>query len=444
MAYWGEAMSHYRPVWHIENIAAAQAALTKLGASSQARLAKAPTERERAYLQATDALFDSAVEQSKRHAAFAEAMRTVAEQYNDVDAAVFYAFALIGQVAVGDYQDGRLDVAGAAAERAFKSNPKHPGAAHAVIHAYDDRVRAPRALDAARVYATLAMDSSHARHMPAHVFLQLGRWDDAARSDEAAWQAALSHGKRRGLRAGDLDYHPLSWLVYEYVQQGRLNAARGALKPLEDALVSDPRPWMRNELATWRAYYVIGSERWSEVATKQGFDNADELFALGYAAARTNDLDKARATLDVMKKVAATDKVPSRREVAVIMERQLAAITSAATGSLDVALAAAQQAASLEDKTPLSTGRPHPVKSSHELLGELLLQAGRPVDAVKAFEHALRRMPNRSRAVLGLARAAAKAGDTMKSGAAYKQFLANWRAADAGLAEVQEAKAVIK
>jgi tetratricopeptide (TPR) repeat protein len=326
------------------------------------------------------------------------------------------------------------------AERAFARDSRHAGAAHAVIHAYDDRERASRALPAARAYATIALTSSHARHMPAHVFVQLGMWDQAAASDEAAWQAAVSHAKARGLTAGQRDYHPLSWLVYEYVQQGRFDLSRSALKPLEDALVADPQPWMKNELATWRAYYIVGSGRWTEVATQHGFDNADELFALGYAAAKTKDMAKARATLDVMKKVAATDVVESRRQLAAIMERQLTAVTSAAAGAMDAALVAARAAAELEDKTPRSTGRPHPVKSSHELYGELLMQAGRPAEAKAQFERALWRVTNRSSSVLGVARAAAAADDAATARKYYDLFLRNWKLADGGRAEVAEAR----
>ena len=441
MAYWGEAMCHFRPVWRIENLTEGRAALAKLGDSRDDRLAKAGTARERAYLEAVETLFGDTDQQIVRHTAFSDAMRRIAEQYpDDLDAAAFYAFGLIGLVPVGVYEDTRLDVAGAAAERAFALNPRHPGAAHAVIHAYDDRERASRALAAAKAYATIALASSHARHMPAHVFLQLGMWDEAATSDEAAWDAAVAHAKHRGLSAADRDYHPLSWLVYEYVQQGRFDRSRGALRPLEEALAADPKPWMKNELATWRAYYIVGSGRWAEVADRRAFDNADELFALGYAAAKTKDLDRARMTLGVMKKVAATDSEPSRRELATIMERQLAAVIGAAGGAMDAALAAARAASELEDQTPRATGRPHPVKSSHELYGELLLQANRPAEAKKQFERALWRVANRSSSVLGLARAAAAAGDSTTARTYYERFLRNWRLADQTRPEVAEAR----
>jgi predicted Zn-dependent protease len=83
------------------------------------------------------------------------------------------------------------------------------------------------------------------------------------------------------------------------------------------------------------------------------------------------------------------------------------------------------------------------VKGADELFGEILLQAGRPKEAVSWFERALARTPNRSRAVLGLARAAAKAGETTKSRRAFQQFLTNWRLADTGLPELQEARTAL-
>ena len=95
LAYWGEAMSHYRPIWRIEDLPAARAALAKLAAPAESRCAKAGTDRERAYLAAAEALFDPSAPQSTRHEGFAEGMRRLSEQDpKDVDAAVFYVFTL--------------------------------------------------------------------------------------------------------------------------------------------------------------------------------------------------------------------------------------------------------------------------------------------------------------------------------------------------------------
>ena len=97
----------------------------------------------------------------------------------------------------------------------------------------------------------------------------------------------------------------------------------------------------------------------------------------------------------------------------------------------------------LQARLPRPIGRPFPVKGADELYAELLLEAGRPQAAVEWFDKTLRRTPNRSRAVLGLARARAKFGDAAGSRQAYEQFLQNWRNADPGLPELKEARTAI-
>ena len=84
-----------------------------------------------------------------------------------------------------------------------------------------------------------------------------------------------------------------------------------------------------------------------------------------------------------------------------------------------------------------------PVKGADELYAELLLEGGYPKEAVEWFEKTLVRTPNRSRALLGLARARAKAGDVSGSREAYTRLLANWETADRDLPELNEARAAL-
>src|SRR5882757_6768910 len=90
---------------------------------------------------------------------------------NDQDAACFYALSLLGTVRPGDKGFKRQTKAGAIAMEVYKKNPNHPGAAHYIIHAFDDPEHANLALPAARRYAEIAPEAFHARHMPAHIFL---------------------------------------------------------------------------------------------------------------------------------------------------------------------------------------------------------------------------------------------------------------------------------
>src|SRR4029077_179366 len=95
--------------------------------------------------------------------------------------------------------------------------------------ATDAPAYAARGLAAARAYAKVAPESEHAQHMPSHIFLQLGLWDEAVASDERAWKASRDWVKRRGASGAALDFHDLEWLQYMYLQQGRYALARSII-----------------------------------------------------------------------------------------------------------------------------------------------------------------------------------------------------------------------
>lgn len=463
MAYWGEAMCFNQPLWFGEEIDRGRAALARLGSSAAERAAKARTPREQLYLAAVDALYGPGAKPA-RDQAYADAMALVASRFPaDDEARAFYALALLGTLPRGDQAIPLREKAGTIAEGVFKRNPNHPGAAHYIIHAYDHAALAARALPAARVYAKIAPGWSHALHMPAHTFVQLGLWDEAAATDEASWEASVVWTKRRGLSVSMRDFHSLTWLQYEWTQQGRFDRSVGALLQVQEALkiVAGGGPVgghhyadsaigrgsgllaLRNDHGSMRARHVIESERWQDMRQQNSYDNIDELFAMGMSAARLGDVARASAVLDLVKKGAAPGQDAGLREQAAIMVHEIEALIAMARGRPQEAFAAMAAAAALQERMPKPIGRPYPVKGADELYGEILLQAGRAKDAVRWFERTLTRTPNRSRAVLGLARAAAKAGEEAKSRRAYSQFLANWRRADAGLPELAEAKAAL-
>ena len=83
------------------------------------------------------------------------------------------------------------------------SHPEHPGALHYLLHNHDDPAHARRALPPARTLARLAPESSHARHMPAHIFLQLGLWQDAERIGSRGVRRVRGVGRAQAPRSGD-------------------------------------------------------------------------------------------------------------------------------------------------------------------------------------------------------------------------------------------------
>jgi hypothetical protein len=187
MGYWGEAMAHNHPLWSDpQDTEAARRVL--------ARLPAAPTPREQAYMDAVRVLYGEG-EKPERDRAYATAMEAVSRAYpNDLETAAFYSLALLGRAYGNASPDAgaprdpaalriRMQAA-AVAQEVFRREPDHPGAAHYILHAFDDPDHAILGLPAARRYAEIAPAAPHALHMPSHIFLQLGMWPEAAASNE--------------------------------------------------------------------------------------------------------------------------------------------------------------------------------------------------------------------------------------------------------------------
>ena len=476
LAYWGEAMSFSQPLWLFEEVPQARAALAKLAATSDARVAKAKTSREQGFMRAVEALF-GAGDTAARHAAYAAMMSKLAADHQaDDEAQTFYALALLATMPRGDDALPIRQRAGAIAEAVFRRNPNHPGAAHYILHAFDHGSLVNKALPAARAYAKIAPAASHALHMPAHAFVQVGFWDDAAASDEASWNASIAWAKRRGLSIASRDYHSLAWLQYEWTQQGRFSKTKEAIAFVESAFAAatpstatarqrapvspehagghgyseqseigrgSGETALRNDRGSMRARYIIESERWQEMKGQSTFDNIEELFALGLSAVNLGDAPRVRVVIDEFRKASAPGQAAELRQQAEIMLRQMEALDLFAQGQHDAALQLLGRAASLQARMPKPIGRPFPVKDVNELYGELLLQVGRSKEAIGRFDRVLARTPNRSRALLGLARAYRNAGDATNARAAYRRFLTNYRLSDPGLPEVAEAREAI-
>ena len=472
MAYWGEAMSFSQPLWFFEEVDKGRLALAKLGDTPEARIAKARDPRERGFMRAVEALFGPG-NTAARASAHAQAMAKVAADYPaDDDAQAFYALAMLATLPRGDAALPLRQQAGAIAEKVFARNPKHPGAAHYILHAYDHGTLAAKALPAARAYAKIAPQASHALHMPAHAFLQLGFWDEAAAADDASWNASIAWAKRRGLPISSRDYHSLTWLQYEWTQQGRFSKTKEALGFVNEAMkASGPQDLksssplhsgghgygegseigrgsneaaLRNDRGSMRARYIVESERWGEMKGQSSFDNIEELFALGLSAVNLGDAPRVRMVIDEFRKASAPSQPLELREQAEVMLREMEALDLFARGRHAEAFATMDRAVALQLRMPRPIGRPFPVKDANELYGELLLQSGRPKEAIVWFDRALMRTPNRSRALLGLARGHRNAGDAANARAAYRRFLTIYRLADSGLPEVTEARDAIK
>ncbi|HXH05182.1 MAG TPA: hypothetical protein VNI83_01195, partial [Vicinamibacterales bacterium] len=313
MAYWGEALAYHSSLAGGEALARARAALSRLGSTPAQRLARAPTERERGFLEAIEALLGEGDERARLRAYVDAMARLHARWPDDDEAASFYAHALLEQAmrgrlapaASGGDPEGTSThgshLAGTDTQRrvgdllraVLRRNPRHPGAAHYLLHNYDDPEHAHLAIDVARTYAQIAPASSHARHMPAHIFVQLGLWREAAASDEAASAAAEAAARRRGADEAQVDYHPLTWLQYERLQLGQVARAAALTERMEARARQSAAPLLRGLAATLRARLVVETQQWTRLRDGDDFGSLDELHAIGLSAARGGRLDRA-------------------------------------------------------------------------------------------------------------------------------------------------------
>jgi len=454
MAYWGEIVSS-------NDSAATDSILRRLGPTPAARAAKAPTARERDYLAIAERFFLTSDDDDSMTVAYADAWRGLHERYpDDDDATLFYGLALISR-RFTEQADANKSLrtaveAGALIEDVFSRRPDHPGAAHYLIHAYDDARLAPLGLRAARVYARIAPAAHHAVHMPSHIFFQFGMWDDVVAANERGW--ALSKARTGGgeLPPEEWDYHALDWLHFGYLQQGRLRRARvladsvrAIWTPARVAAAPEYRRGFLGRLAsTFDARDALETGRFPAAANPAALVSATDLLVAAMGAASRRDLagiDAARRRLeavnDSMGKENASSVGPAQRAAVL----RIRAVRAQAAGHADSAVAMLRMAADSVELDPALFLAEGPQRSSvgitHLLLARALVEGGHLPEALAAYDRALELSPGRSAAVLGRARVLARLGRGEEARRAYAQLMASWKNADADLPELAEARA---
>ena len=424
MAYWGETLCYNHPLFGgpTPDDDNPRAVLARLGATRSERLAKAPTDRERGFLDAVETLWGQEGTYDERRVAYMEAMADLYDAYpDDHEVASFYAVATLSAArALGD-QTGRFEVrAGAIALAVLNENPNHPGAVHYTIHSFDDPIHAPLALPAAMTYAEIAPAVAHARHMPTHIFIQHGMWDLVSGHNQRSYDAARALWQP-GDSVGDT-VHPLDWGQYGDLQLGDYEKAQTWIERLEMVRdESEGQARATNSLPLLRARYIVETEAWAVQPVTED-SSLPELLATGLSAVRLGDLDTARQAEVELRK-----RAEDGGNQATITHREVAASIRVAEGRGDEAVALMEEALEVVATQRLPNGAASPVKPPYELYGELLLELGRPEEAVEKFEMSLLRMPKRTRSLLGAARAAAATGDDAAAHEHYSTLLSFWR-----------------
>jgi tetratricopeptide (TPR) repeat protein len=437
MAYWGEAMSHNHPLWAQQDLAKAKEALDRLAPTHEARLAKAKLPKEKAFLEAQQVLYFGPGDKLARDIAYSNVMAKLYEQYpDDHEVGTFYALSLLGSVRPGDAGYRRQALAASIAEKLFKANPNHPGAAHFIIHAFDDPDHAPLALDAANAYAKIAPSAAHALHMPSHIYVQRGMWEQVKQSNIVAYKAAIDLNAALKLAEGREDFHTLGWLGYAHQMLGNFDESKKTVDQAKAAADRNPtNANIRDGYLGMRARHIQESGQWERLALpaaapapagdhaampgmnmgpSQG--SATLIYIVGVSAAKLGDLataDAAEAQLKGIRERAQGGTNAYAVRPHAVREKELGAIIRWAKGQKEEALALAKEAVDVEKTMEAPSGPPDPIKPAFELYGELLAEAGRNKEAEGAFEQSLLRTPNRTPSVKGLAAVSAKLKSSM-------------------------------
>ncbi len=461
MACWGEAMCYFQGVWHMENYIKGRAALYKLGMTPEQRLEKARTEMEKGFIKSLEVLFAKTGSLNERHEKYFDYMKSFYESNpGNAGIAVFYAEALLERV-----PEHRGEHLGAAAqnvlEKVLKNYPDHPGALNLMIHASDTPGRAYKGLFAAEHYPEVVKNLPYALHLPAHVYLDLGRWPEMVRSNKQAWDLSEKILKKDKGKIEDWDYHTYWWLLYGYLQEGRFEKAADMVRSMHMYTRYSNSVRMQYFLAMMKAAYLVETGNWDDPVS--GLDVITKDFNLktkalcffmeGMASLAKGDTERAAWKINQIIDQKSVDMTTGGRphpdyfycggrpDTGILNKEQDLMATDVMRMELDAELALkkndmekavdlAKRAADLEDKLFLPPGPPIIAKPAHELYGEILLEAGHAEEAIAQFDLSLRKAPNRTLSLLGKYRAYRKLGQKDKMASMKTMIKKNWSEAD--------------
>ena len=397
----------------------------------------AKTQRENDFIASIGAYYADydKLDQRKRAQNYLAVMEKLAKSYpEDDEAQIYYALALDMAASPTDKTYANQLKAAAILEPIFKRQPRHPGAAHYLLHSYDYPPIAGRGLDAAKRYAEIAEAAPHAQHMPSHIFTRVGYWKESIASNAEAARIAKAE------REPDDQLHASDYMVYACLQLGQDRKARAIIEEMSTITgFNAERNTGPFALAASPARYAVERGDWKAAAqlhlrpTKFAYVAAMTHFARALGAARSGDPEAAKA--DIARLAELRDKLRQANDTywadqVDIQWKVATAWTLHAEGKRAEALKMMRDAADAEDRTEKGTVTPGPLAPARELLGAMLLEDGDAAEALAAFEATLGKEPGRRRATAGAATAAEKAGDTAKARAYHAKILELTRGAD--------------
>jgi tetratricopeptide (TPR) repeat protein len=284
-------------------------------------------------------------------------------------------------------------------------------------------------------------------------------WTDAVISNENGWRTSVDWVEQKNLPRSERDYHSLQWLHYAYLQQGLLEKAASIFDIQQKDMLEGIQS--QSNLRAGKYYYrmlaatVIETEQWQlaeqfplpDEWKPKSFSLAGYNFARGFAAAmsgKTEEAEKYLSEVQAIQKKGLSENYFKRIEYLQVWEFEIQIAIKLFEKDYKAAIGLAKQAVLLEEKLPAPSGPPRILKPSYELLGEVYLKAGKPIQAYENFSISLLRHPNRIRSLVGAARAADAKGDREVALENYQQVFNQFKNANSELPELSEARTFFK
>ena len=419
VAYWGLAMSSYRPLWD-----GADEKAIKKGRHFLDQIQKDWTisQREREYIDAIAIVFsDNRRLGDERIAAYSRAMAEIAKHYpDDGEAQAFYALSLLAL----PHDDTKThEQVIAILNKLMATQPEHPGAVHYLIHAADTSELAPQGLEAARRYAKIAPDSSHALHMPAHIFVRLGLWQESVDSNLAA-AAAAAEATKNHMGEPQYQFHAMDFLDFSYLQLGEEAKAQQVVEDLDKITGASPG-WIKNLRVILTTRNLLELHRWKDALAFAPQGDAFE-FQLVYAlhaiaAARTGDPHAAEENYKNLKSAMKKQKRGRDTRLEDYRRQEVEAWVTFAKGDTKKAVKLMRAAADKQDQEDSGDF----TVPAREMLADLLMELHQSAQALAEYEAVLKMSPNRFNDLYRAAAAAQLAGDSTKAKSYYSKLREN-------------------
>ncbi len=421
IAHWGIAMTQLNPLW-------APATEEKIDKGWEAikKADGASSDNEQAHISALRTYYETAREDGYREGlkAWERELEKVYQNHpDDINAGAFYGLSMLATASPDDESFSKQREAGALLEELFAEAPEHPGLYHYIIHAYDNPILADNGVRFAHEYDKLAPNVPHALHMPSHIFVRIGNWDETIDWNRRSADAALEQpvGDYTSMHHA----HALDYMMYGYLQKGQDRKAKEVLDELSSIDNYQPHLGSAYGIAAANARYAMERRDWESATTLnsqdynfpwENFPQFEAIFewANGLAATKVGNLNDARENVDALRDLHQKTLDNGEDYWALLVDVQRKTVEAwilHEEGMHDDALALMREAADQEDSVDKNPVTPSEVLPARELLGDMLMLHEMPEEALSAYEAALEISPNRFHSLYGAGSAANMAGN---------------------------------